>query len=54
MEVSPTSPARAKPLQPFPGSHRSDVVAHVGRSLVQCYVPAQQVPLDLNTYDLII
>ncbi len=46
---TPTSPARALPLQPFPGSHRTDVVGHVGRLLVQCYAPAEQVPLTLNT-----
>ena len=46
----PQPPARTSPLQPFPGSPRSDVLACGRPSLVRYYAHTEQVPLDLNTY----
>ena len=42
--------SRAKPLQPFPGFPRSDVLVCGRPSLARYYAHTEQVPLGLNTY----
>ena len=47
----PHPPARAKPLQPFPGFPRSGVLVCGRPSLVRYYAHTEQVPLNLNIYE---
>ena len=46
----PHPPSRAKPLQPFPGFPRSDVLVCGRTSLARYCAHTEQVPLSLNTY----
>ena len=46
----PHPPSRAKPLQPFPGFPRSDVLVWGRTSLARYCAHTEQVPLSLNTY----
>ena len=45
----PHPPSRAKPLQPFPGFPRSDVLVWGRTSLARYCAHTEQVPLSLNT-----
>ena len=47
----PHSPARAKPLQPFPDYLRSGLLACVRLQLANFYADTEQVPLNLNALD---